>query len=94
MTITQDAAAKCRDRADAELTQLYNKTGIDLSMVPPIMKAEQLAPAIGSSVGALAQDRYRKRGIPYIKMNRSIRYARAEVARYLLAHHKNPAEVA
>jgi hypothetical protein len=40
----------CRDQADAELAQLYNKTGIDLSPFPPIMTAEELAPAIRSSV--------------------------------------------
>ena len=77
---------RCRDMADAELTKLYNATGVDLSMLPTVMTAEELAPAIRSSVGALAQDRYRNRGIPYIRMGRRIRYARAEVARYLIAN--------
>jgi hypothetical protein len=86
MTAAQIAAARCRDQADAELAQLYNETGIDLSMLPMIMTAEELAPTIRSSVGALAQDRYRNRGIPYIRLGRRIRYARAEVARYLVAN--------
>jgi hypothetical protein len=86
MTAAQ-TAARCRDQADAELTQLYNETGIDLSPLPPIMTAEELAPAIRSSVGALAQDRYRNRGIPYTRLGRRIRYARVEVARYLLANY-------
>lgn len=87
MTAAQTAAARCRDQADAELAQLYNETGIDLSMLPPIMTAEELAPAIRSSVGALGQDRYRNRGIPYLRLGRRIRYARAEVARYLAANY-------
>ncbi|MGE5694091.1 MAG: hypothetical protein ACM4D3_02325 [Candidatus Sericytochromatia bacterium] len=71
--------------ADAELMRLYNDTGIDLTGLPAIMTAAELAPAIRSSEGALAQDRYRNRGIPYIRMGRRIRYVRTEVARYLAA---------
>jgi hypothetical protein len=87
MTIAQVVASRCGDRADAELAQLYNQTGIDLSMLPPIMTAEELAHGIRSSVGALAQDRYRGRGIPFIRLGRRIRYVRAEVARYLVDSH-------
>jgi hypothetical protein len=38
------------------------------------------------TVDALAQDRYRDRGIPYIRVGRRIRYLRADVARYLIAN--------
>lgn len=91
MTVTQ-TAARCRDHADAAVTQLYNKTGIDLSPLPEIMTAAELSPAIRSSIGALAQERFRNTGIPYIKLNRRIRYSRTEVARYLLANHKTTAD--
>jgi hypothetical protein len=57
MTLAENVAARYRDMADAELAKLYTDTGIDLSMLPSIMTAEELAPAIRSSVGALAQDR-------------------------------------
>jgi hypothetical protein len=87
MTVTS-VAARCGDMADAELAQLYNQTGVDLSALPAVMTAEELGPAIRRSVGALAQDRYRNQGIPYIKMGRGIRYARGEVARYLLANRR------
>ncbi|MDN4518141.1 helix-turn-helix domain-containing protein [Mycolicibacterium austroafricanum] len=87
MTVSERAAAV----AAAELAKLYADTGLDLSMLPVIMTAEELAPAIHVSVGSLAQDRYRNRGIPYIRMGRRIRYARADVARYLAA---NRSEVA
>ena len=84
--IAENVAAQCRDMADAELAKVYNATGVDLSMLPAVMTAEELAPAIRRSVGALAQDRHRNKGIPYIRMGRGIRYARAEVARYLAAN--------
>lgn len=84
-----ELAERSRDLAEAELTDLYTRTGIDLSELPPIMTAGQLAPAIGSTEGALAQDRYRNRGIPYIRLGRRIRYARAEVARYLTAQRES-----
>lgn len=86
MAIRRSVKAQCRDVADAELAKLYDDTGIDLSTLPAIMTAEELAPAIRSSVGALAQDRYRKRGIPFIRMGRRIRYTRGDVARYLAAN--------
>jgi hypothetical protein len=77
-----------RDKADAELLELYDTTGIDLFDLPAIMKPAQLAPAIGTTTGALAQDRFQKRGIPYIRLgSRNIRYVRADVARYLAANH-------
>jgi hypothetical protein len=81
-------AARYRGAADAELEQLYADTGIDLSMLPPIAKSEELAAALRCSVGALAQERYRNQGIPYIKMGRRVRYVRAEVARYLMANRR------
>jgi hypothetical protein len=88
MALAENVTVSCRDIADAELTKLYNDTGIDLSPLPAIMTPAELAPAIRSSEGALAQDRYRNRGIPYICMGRRIRYARADVARYLVANRK------
>jgi len=89
MALAESVAVSYRDVADAELAKLYNDTGIDLSPLPAIMTAAELAPAIRSSEGALAQDRYRNQGIPYIKMGRRIRYARAEVARYLVANRRS-----
>jgi hypothetical protein len=70
--------------ADVELSRLYTDTGIDLAACPPIMTAAQLGPVLGLSEGALAQDRFRGDGIPFIKMGRRVRYLRADVARYLI----------
>lgn len=74
--------------ADAELAELYKTAGIDLTGLPEVATTEQVADALGSSPGALVQDRYRNRGIPYLRLGRRIRYARTQVARYLLANHK------
>jgi hypothetical protein len=74
------------DRTDDELAKLYIDTGIDLTTLPAVMTAEVLAPVVFSTVGALAQDRYRGGGIPYIKMGRRVRYLRTDVCRYLLAN--------
>ena len=82
--------ARAAALADAEMTKLYADTGIDLSMLPAVIKPDDLAPVMGTSVSALAQDRFRHRGIPYVKFGRRVRYLRADVARYLAANRSNP----
>jgi len=77
-----------KDLAEAELAKLFADTGIDLSGLPPVIKPNELAPVIRTTVDALAQDRYRDTGIPYIKIGRRVRYLRADVARYLVANRK------
>lgn len=70
----------------AALRELLQQTGVDLSMLPPVMTTKDLAPALGITSEALAQDRYRGCGIPYVKLGRRVRYLRADVARYLVTH--------
>lgn len=74
-----------------ELAQLYSDTGIDLSALPPICTPEELAPVIRTTVGALANERYRRVGIPYIRHGRRIRYLRVDVARFLAANRSGEA---
>jgi hypothetical protein len=81
-----------KDVAEAELARLFADTGIDLSPLPPVIKPDELAPVIRTTVDALAQDRHRRVGIPYIKLGRRVRYLRADVARYLMAHRRTPVE--
>jgi hypothetical protein len=71
------------DLADAELARLYETTGIDLSGYPTMLTSEELAPLLRCTTGALANERYRGIGVPYIKCGRRVRYLRADVARYL-----------
>ena len=75
-----------QDLTDTELSRLFIDTGIDLSTLPAIATARELAPVMGTTEAALAQDRYRRGGIPYVKFGRRVRYLRADVARYLAAH--------
>ena len=79
-----------KDLAEAELTRLFAETGIDLSSLPPVIKSNELAPVLRTTVDALSQDRYRGVGIPFVKMGRRVRYLRADVARYLMKHRTNP----
>jgi hypothetical protein len=83
-----------RDLTDAELSRLFVDTGIDLSALPAIATACELAPVMGTTEAGLAQDRYRRTGIPYVKYGRRVRYLRADVARYLVTHRTGGDDVA
>lgn len=74
------------DDTELALQQVLSQTGVDLSPLPPVMTAETLAPVLDMTPEALAQDRYRRSGIPYVKLGRRVRYLRADVARYLVTH--------
>jgi hypothetical protein len=71
---------------DTAVPELVRETGIDLSALPAVMDSEQLAPVLGMTAGALAQDRYRGGGIPFVKIGRRVQYLRADVATYLVTH--------
>lgn len=71
---------------DSKLAKLCAEIGFDLNELPPIITPEQLAPFLGQTVAALANDRYRGIGPPFVKHGRRVRYMRADVARYLITH--------
>jgi hypothetical protein len=75
-----------QDLTDIELASLFVDTGIDLSTLPAVATAREVAPVMGTTEATLAQDRYRRRGIPYVKFGARVRYLRADVARYLAAN--------
>ncbi|OYN79036.1 helix-turn-helix domain-containing protein [Mycolicibacterium sphagni] len=54
--------------------------------LPAVAKAEQVAVVVQTTVDALAQDRYRRRGIPYVKIGGRVRYLREDVLAYLEAN--------
>jgi hypothetical protein len=66
-----------------DATQLTAETGIDLTELPPVATPDELARILKTTPAALAQERYRRVGIPYVKWGSRIRYLRADVARYL-----------
>jgi hypothetical protein len=54
--------------------------------LPPIATATQVAAVLQTSVEALAQDRYRRRGVPWVKVGGRVRYMREDVLSYLTAN--------
>lgn len=51
--------------------------------VPPFLTAKQLAILIGKSPRALAMDRFRGVGPPFVKWGRCVRYRREDVFAFL-----------
>jgi hypothetical protein len=91
MAVKTSASARAAAQAEIELANLYNDTGIDLSPLPTVLTPAELAPVLRTSVGALATDRYRKRGIPFVHYGRRVRYLKVDVARYLAANRSEAA---
>lgn len=82
----QLAAAKRLLNVDPKVLECFDKTGFDLSELPPLCSAEELAAAVRTTVSALAQDRYLRRGMPYTKVGRRVLYSRRMVAQHLIDH--------
>ncbi len=55
----------------------------ELMELPEVATAAQVAEYLQTSEAALAQDRYLRRGVPYTRVGRRIRYLRADVLSYL-----------
>ncbi|VBA62114.1 helix-turn-helix domain-containing protein [Mycobacterium attenuatum] len=56
---------------------------IGLDELPPIATATQVAEILQTTVDALAQDRYRRRGVPWTKIGGRVRYLRVDVLKFL-----------
>lgn len=54
--------------------------------LPAVATPQQIARVMSMTVDALAQDRYRGRGIPYVKIGGRVRYLRDDVQSYLAAN--------
>jgi hypothetical protein len=59
---------------------------LSIEELPIMAKPEQVAALLQTTVQALAQDRYAKKGLPYCKIAGRVRYARVDVLRYLEAN--------
>ncbi len=53
------------------------------TQLPELLTAEQVSSITGLSVETLAQWRSQRRGIPYLKIGRAVRYDPADVNAYL-----------
>ncbi|MCX2929273.1 helix-turn-helix domain-containing protein [Mycobacterium sp. CVI_P3] len=51
--------------------------------LPSVAKPEQVAIVVQTTADALAQDRYRRRGIPFVKIGGRVRYLREDVLKFL-----------
>lgn len=56
---------------------------LTLEDLPPIATATQVAHVVQTTVDAPAQDRYRRRGIPHVKIGGRVRYLKADVLKFL-----------
>lgn len=57
-----------------------------LGDLPLIATPAQLAAILQTTVDSLAQDRYRRRGVPWTKVGGRVRYLREDVLAYLAAN--------
>jgi hypothetical protein len=61
-----------------------------LTELPEFMTGRETARVVRKTENSLAQDRYLRRGIPYIKAGRKVLYARTDVLAYLAAGRNDP----
>lgn len=59
---------------------------LDPEVLPPVSTPEQVAKLFQTTVAALAQDRYRGRGVPFVKIAGRVRYLRQDVLDHLAAN--------
>lgn len=59
-------------------------------VLPEVATPKQAAEFVGSTVQALAQDRYLGRGLPYVRYGGRIRYLRQDVLDYMAANRVTP----
>lgn len=59
-------------------------------MTNTLAEPAEVAEYLHTSIGSLAQDRYLRRGIPYVKHGRKVLYRWADVHAYVAAHVVNP----
>jgi len=62
-----------------------------LDEMPELLKPAEAATLLRTTTNTLQQDRYLRRGAPYIKIGRRILYARADLLAYLVANRSEPA---
>jgi hypothetical protein len=56
---------------------------VPLEDLPAVATAAQVAAVLQTTVDALTQDRYRRRGLPWVKVGSRVRYLRSDVLKYL-----------
>ncbi len=59
---------------------------VPIELLPPVSMPEHVAKVLHTTVDALAQDRYRRRGVPWTKVGGRVRYLRTDVLKFLAAN--------
>lgn len=59
---------------------------IPTDALPPVSTSKHVAAVVGTTEGALAQDRYQRKGIPYTRIGSRVRYLRADVLAFLASN--------
>ncbi|MDQ1250705.1 MAG: hypothetical protein QG597_5085 [Actinomycetota bacterium] len=80
MKVSPEVAAAAADL----VAQMEAQVPIDL--LPPVSMPEHVANVLHTTVDALAQDRYRRRGVPWCKVGGRVRYLRTDVLKFLAAN--------
>ena len=86
-----DRRLKERYQKNLACVQLMARYPQDLTYVhlvesyPPLLNEAHLSEILGSKLQTLRNNRSMKRGIPYIKVGRSVRYKLSDVIEYLEA---------
>lgn len=62
------------------------KTHVATSKMKLVLSPEEVAAEYGLSLGTLANDRWRRRGIPFYKLRRRVLYKRVDVERYVFGN--------
>ena len=62
-----------------------------LDEMPDFLKPAEAAALLRTTTNTLQQDRYLRRGVPYIKIGGRILYARADILAFLVANRSEPA---
>jgi excisionase family DNA binding protein len=67
-------------------SEITSREQIDMgaqTLTPTLLSADEVAQLTGLSIDTLAQWRSQRRGIPYLKIGRAIRYDLTDVQNYL-----------
>jgi hypothetical protein len=62
-----------------------------MTQMPELLKPAEAAALLRTTTNTLQQDRYMRRGVPYIKLGNRVLYARNDIVAYLNANRSEPA---
>jgi hypothetical protein len=83
---THSEARAYRARRLCFLVSITSRVDIALAELPPVMTPKELGGVLGKSTDALAQERWLRKGIPFIKYGSRVYYLRSDVAAFLAAN--------